>query len=356
MPGESSEPAELGGPAASGHQLVAYVEFDPEASASKLMLIATNGGEPTTIAVADETVFLNVAWSPDGSTIAYTAGPDSNSTGLYVVPAGGGEPRLLAAGAGGAIRFPVWSPDGSILAFARHFYEDGSAAPFLIAADGTQERPLTAHPSSYEVQLDWACSPLGPTQLVPEDWSPDGESVLLAAAATCADEVVAGIAIVEADGTGLRQVTDLQGQEFSPAWSPDGSTIAFEGPEGIYTVAPDGTGLAIVEPGLSPQWAPSSNVLAFVKATDPTSEASYDVWSSSTTPSDAADRLESSASRADAPRWSADGTVIGFIGMGDSTSELYFIDATGGAPVPGSTSGGASVLGFSFQPAAEPAA
>ncbi len=328
---------------------MAYVEFDLEAFASTLSVMATNGGEPTTIVAAEKTVFLNVAWSPDGSTIAYTAGPDSNSTGLYVVAASGGEPRRLAEGAGGAIRLPVWSPDGSTLAFARHYYEDGSAAPFLIAADGSQERPLT-DPASYEVQLDWACSPLGPTQLVPEGWSPDGKSVLLAAAATCADEVFADIAIVEADGTGLRRLADLQGQEFSPAWSPDGSKIAFEGPEGIYTVASDGTGLAVVEPGLSPQWAPSSDELTFVKAMDPTNEASYDVWSSSTAPSDAADRLESSALRADAPSWSADGTVIGFIGIGDSTSELYFIDAIGGAPVLGSTSGGASVLGFSGSP------
>jgi Tol biopolymer transport system component len=34
--------------------------------------------------------------------------------------------------------------------------------------------------------------------------------------------------VVNADGTGLRQLTHLSGEDGWPAWSPDGGTIAFD--------------------------------------------------------------------------------------------------------------------------------
>jgi TolB protein len=46
------------------------------------------------------------------------------------------------------------------------------------------------------------------------------------------------------DGSGLRRLTTNPGYDVAPAWSPDGSTIAFESKRGrvdLYAMAPDGS-------------------------------------------------------------------------------------------------------------------
>jgi len=56
-------------------------------------------------------------------------------------------------------------------------------------------------------------------------WSPDGQQLLYSA------EIAPGGAIdlfvINADGTGLRQLTRDKYAQLMPAWSPDGRTIAY---------------------------------------------------------------------------------------------------------------------------------
>ena len=92
------------------------------------------------------------------------------------------------------------------------------------------------------------------------------------------------IAVVSIDGGKARRLTDLRGIDHFPAWSPDGTRIAFLSNEGqgepldrlsrsayrqlLYTMAPDGSELrkVVSRPvGLSPPvWSPDSGRLAFV--------------------------------------------------------------------------------------------
>ena len=52
---------------------------------------------------------------------------------------------------------------------------------------------------------------------------------------------------MRADGGGVRRLTAFHREDWSPAWSPDGRSIAFlsnrEGVDRVYVVAADGTGL-----------------------------------------------------------------------------------------------------------------
>ena len=59
----------------------------------------------------------------------------------------------------------------------------------------------------------------------------------------------AALFIVGVDGEGLRQVTDWMTSESErTSWSPDGSTILFARDGALWTVHPDGSGLAELRP------------------------------------------------------------------------------------------------------------
>ena len=66
--------------------------------------------------------------------------------------------------------------------------------------------------------------------------------------------------IYVADSTGVRRLT--RGDE--PAWSPDGTTIAFESSTGISVIRADGTGLRSVrDGGYQPAWSRDGTAIAF---------------------------------------------------------------------------------------------
>jgi TolB protein len=89
------------------------------------------------------------------------------------------------------------------------------------------------------------------------------------------------LAIVNADGSGERRLTDTKGVgDGNPDWSPDGSTIAFDrcvtkGPPGcaIFTIRPTGAGLkrlgAAGDDRGYPAWAPNGKAIAFSRAWGP---------------------------------------------------------------------------------------
>jgi TolB protein len=70
---------------------------------------------------------------------------------------------------------------------------------------------------------------------------------------------------VNRNSTGFQRLTQGEGN-FDPAWSPDGSRIAFttsrfgNQPE-IALMNPDGSGVTRVVPGFSPAWTPSGQIL-----------------------------------------------------------------------------------------------
>ena len=85
-------------------------------------------------------------WSPDGSLIAYAAGPIDASEGIWVMNADGSKPHQVsgctsdepAPCKAGNDFGPEWSPDGSAIAFLRAFQAVGSADRpiFTMDADG----------------------------------------------------------------------------------------------------------------------------------------------------------------------------------------------------------------------------
>lgn len=87
--------------------------------------------------------------------------------------------------------------------------------------------------------------------------------------------------IIGSDGAGLSQLTDIEGGACQPAWSPDGSQLAFISPcaenikiylnSNVYLMNADGTGITIMESEIGsfdPAWSPDGTSLLFVKVID----------------------------------------------------------------------------------------
>src|SRR5262245_54631376 len=80
---------------------------------------------------------------------------------------------------------------------------------------------------------------------------------------------------MNADGSGQRRLLTMEA--WSPAWSPDGTSIAFvsdqSGSDDIYTVAADGSNVAQLTDNRgiadeAPTWSPDSSQLAFASDRD----------------------------------------------------------------------------------------
>jgi Tol biopolymer transport system component len=180
-------------------------------------------------------------WSPDGTRIAFPRIRGSTNTGftatLYVMNSdGSGVTRLIMFRDtfGGIEPHPTWSPDGSRIAFIKLPYRlAGHARIYVINADGTEVRQLV------DRGFDGVA------------WSPDGSTIAFG------DR---GIYVVNADGTALHRLASFGND---PAWSLDGSRIAFRGGDSsaphIYVMDANGTHVHDLGPGSDPVWIPGGS-------------------------------------------------------------------------------------------------
>jgi TolB protein len=112
----------------------------------------------------------SVAWSPDGTTLAYAAGENGQRPeAIYTVSAAGGNlRRLTPPGKEQYDQRPAWSPDGKTIAFVRE--TDGGAEEYTqeiwtMRADGSHQRQLThAYPDEGEnIEPVWISGPVATT-------------------------------------------------------------------------------------------------------------------------------------------------------------------------------------------------
>ncbi len=139
------------------------------------------------------------------------------------------------------------------------------------------------------------------------------------------------IYVMRSDGTGLRQLTSGDFEEVTPAWSPDGSEIVFSstrccatdsslGGYQLYTIRPDGSGLRRLTEDtasdLYPAWSPDGTHIAYVvtppNVRHPPPEQDWQIWVVNAG-STGARVLTNDGRYDDAVTWSPDGHQLAYV-------------------------------------------
>jgi Tol biopolymer transport system component len=183
-----------------------------------------------------------LSWSPEGARLLCHSEGMANpaDAGLYTVRSSdaGDLVRVAATPPNGFDNGYGYSPDGSRVLFARYDSDDNGTL-FSVRPDGSGALQLS--PPGLSV-ID-----LGFFDRVGADWSPTGSQVTFAGfQRTASGEFTIALFVVNADGTGLRQITPSGLGAISAQWSPNDEWIAFTAvrrvPE-VWIVHPDGTGV-----------------------------------------------------------------------------------------------------------------
>jgi hypothetical protein len=202
-------------------------------------------------------------WTPDNKALIY------NRNGkLYRFDLADKEPSLIDTGSATHNNNDhVISPDGQWIGISNHVKEDGNKSiVFVVPIDGGQPRRITAQGNSYF-----------------HSWSPDGRELIF----TGERNKLFDIYRIWLEGGDETRITDGQGLNDGPEYSPDGKYIFFNSTRGggkmqIYRMKPDGTDIQQLTDDEFNNWFPHISpdkkwisIISFPKDIDPKDHPFY---------------------------------------------------------------------------------
>lgn len=173
------------------------------------------------------------AFSPDGTKIVYEQeiGVGTGDLEIFIADADGGNPMQLTSDAG-VSEAPSFSPDGTRLLFKSD--RDGDFDVYTQDLDGLNKNVVKLTPDT----------PAGVDDFDPS-WSPDGTQIIFSSQR--AMPVREDIWIMNADGSGARQLLFDAIWDWHPVFSTDGTQIVFtsdrDGDYELFRMNADGSGV-----------------------------------------------------------------------------------------------------------------
>ncbi len=194
---------------------------------------------------------------------------------------------------------PRWSPDGRRIYFATD--RNDRYQLFVMSSDGSGAAQLTTNTT-------WDDDQPG--------LSPDGGSIVFRANPFATFDLW----MIDASGAHLRKLIAASARRQNPAWSPDGTLIAFASDLGIAVTDPAGSAPRSLtgQPGdIEPSWSPDGRRIAY-------SHAGLFLMDA-----DGSSPLQLTSSRDRGPTWSPDGNALAFSRTTSAGEQLYVIGADG---------------------------
>ena len=217
-----------------------------------IFVVDARGGEPKWLASG-----TNPRWSLDGRQITFETDRDGNPEIYVMRPDGSRQTNITHHAA--KDRDPAWSPDGRRIAFITG--RDGVYEVYVTDLQGRKAVRITHGPTgvAYDDNCSWLC------------WSKDPARIVFYRG----DDIwVAHLDGSEAVNltSDLRDDSGFREHPSPPAWSADGSKIAFVAIPGnhgcVYTMSPDGSRRRcltrrLVVDARWPKWSPDGRRIAF---------------------------------------------------------------------------------------------
>ena len=212
---------------------------------------------------------LAVDWSADGTRLALSVtsyGAHNPYNGIRVITPSTGEDReLLGSQKCRCTSFDLdWSRDGSKLAFVSdpHARQEGHGTIYLINNDGTGRTELSTGTRGYDASPSW--SPDG-GQIAYSSFGPKLHHPIIPGQDPVTDD--SSIYVIGVDGS---HRTLLAKDAAAPAWSPDGTTIAYRTncgiklitPAGVDVTPPSGRRCDAIGVSGAPVWSPDGRKIA----------------------------------------------------------------------------------------------
>ncbi len=290
--------------------------FPSQSYHTEICIICPDGTNQRRLTHTEEEYYCDYAsWSPDGMKILFHRGllikkEVTEGASIWIMDATGSNQRKLVDEGS----FPLFSPGGSKIT-----YVENREQLKVMNTDGSDIKDLT----EVYFGLGKSCY----------SWSPDGSQLVYVRSSR-------ELYKVNSDGSDSRKIIELQGRVCEPAWSPDGSKIAFSslspdtGNHDIYVVDPAGAELQrltyLRTSDSCPVWSPDGTRILF-HVFDPKKDT-YELWLMNEDGSNQHKLYESPITMGGLDfSWSPDGTKITFSRAGwvDVEPELYIMNSDG---------------------------
>lgn len=282
-------------PAATGHILFT----SDRDGINDLYMVTPDGAEITRLTVGaavDESGVPQL--SPDGTRVAFAA-TIGNNTDIYVVDlASKAISRITDAQ--GRDSSPSWSPDGAQIVFES--FRDGNLEIYAVNTNGSNTTRLTN-------AQDGDSNPV---------WSPTSNDIVFSSSRFGNSD----LSLTSPSGS-YATLTTNPGPDNNPAWSPDGSRIAYlefsDDLSNVCIIGRDGLNKTCITPNpgyyQTPAWSPDGNWIAVIEETR--------IYIINVADGQVQELSQAGVEPHGVPTWSSDGARLAFEAFANSNMELF---------------------------------